>query len=115
MAANGISTLQHKQDKQTAKLNLASLKRKGYTLDVAGNVISGPDISKPFYRSRNAYDISELPTEYINNDVVDNANVGGLIEGRPWIVPVVVLAGGLLLETGDDYLLETGDQILTEV
>jgi hypothetical protein len=84
MAANGISTLQHKQDKQTAKLNLASLKRKGYTLDVAGNVISGPDISKPFYRARNAYDISELPTEYINNDVVDNANESGLLVGRPW-------------------------------
>ena len=85
MAANSISTLSTKQAKQKAKLDIASAKRQGYTLDAAGNVISGPDTTKPFYRARNAYDISELPTEYINNGVVDNANTGGLVVGRPWI------------------------------
>ena len=72
MAANGISSLSTKQLKQEGKLAIAQAKRQGYTLDAAGNVISGPDTTKPFYRARNAYDINLLPTEYINNDVVDN-------------------------------------------
>ena len=33
---------------------------------------------------RATYDITELPTQYSSNNVVDNPNVGGLIEGRPW-------------------------------
>ena len=28
--------------------------------------------------------INNLPTKYIGNDVTDNANVGGLVAGRPW-------------------------------
>lgn len=30
------------------------------------------------------YDITQLPTQYSGNDIVDNPNVGGLVEGRPW-------------------------------
>ena len=115
MAANGISTLTLKQDKQQAKLELAKLKRKGYTLNRDGTIASGPDVTKPFYRARNDFDITELPTQYNDNDVTDNPNPDGLIIGRPWILPVVVLAGAIIQETGDDLLLENGNQIFTEV
>jgi hypothetical protein len=41
-------------------------------------------ISAPFYRTLNILDISELPTKYSGNTVVDNINQGGLVQGRPW-------------------------------
>ena len=43
MAANGISTLSTKQDRQIAKLELAKLKREGYTLNADGTILGGPD------------------------------------------------------------------------
>lgn len=55
MAQNGISTLASKQAKQAAKLARATL------------------------------DITQLPTQYSGNAIVDNPNGGGLITGRPWI------------------------------
>lgn len=71
MAANGISTLQYKRDRQVAKLELAQSKRttQGKELDT--------------------YDLNLLPTVYAEednntNNVVDNPNVGGLQPGRPW-------------------------------
>lgn len=72
MAANGISTLQYKRQRQEAKLNLASQNR-------AAN-------NKP-----STYDLSLLPTVYApenndTNDVVDNPNTGGLQDGRPWVI-----------------------------
>lgn len=72
MAANGISTLQYKRDRQEAKLNLASSNRAAQ--------------GKP-----DTYDIDRLPTKYASgnndtNDVVDNPNTGGLKQGRPWII-----------------------------
>lgn len=73
MAANGISTLPTKELRQKAKLDLAAAKRAsdGY--------------------ARATYDISQLPTQYNDNDVIDNPNTGGLILGRPWIaVPGIV-------------------------
>ena len=66
MSANGISTLSTKEARQLAKLTLAATDRAA-----DGN-------------SRASYDISQLPTYYSGNAVVDNANSGGLIEGRPW-------------------------------
>lgn len=66
MAANGISTLSTKQAKQTAKLALAATKRAA-----DGN-------------PRATYDITQLPTQYTGNAVTDNANTGGLVQGRPW-------------------------------
>jgi hypothetical protein len=30
------------------------------------------------------YDRTELPTRYVGNDVVDNANPDGLLLSRPW-------------------------------
>ena len=84
MSANGISTLTTKQARQAAKLELAKLKRKGYTLNADGTIASGPDTSKEFYRTRNDFDITQLPTQYNNNDIVDNPNPDGLQLGRPW-------------------------------
>ena len=65
MAANGISTLTYKRDRQLAKLGLAAAKR-------------GED-----------YDLTELPTQYAPNDnnsnnVINNPNTGGLLSRRPW-------------------------------
>jgi len=69
MAANGISTLETKEEKQIAKLDLAAIDR---TAD--GN----PRIS---------YDRDLLPTKYIGDTVFDNENIGGLVQGRPWTAP----------------------------
>ena len=66
MAANGISTLATKELRQKAKLDLAAANRAA-----AGN-------------ARSTYDITQLPTQYDDNAIIDNPNVGGLIEGRPW-------------------------------
>jgi hypothetical protein len=61
MAANGISELATKELRQIAKLNLAATDRQA-----DGN-------------PRFVYDITQLPTQYNDNDVVDNPNlaVGG--------------------------------------
>jgi len=56
MAANGISTLATKELRQVAKLDLAALKRG------------------------ESYDITQLPTQYSGNIIVDNPNIGGLLE-----------------------------------
>lgn len=66
MSKNGISTLTTKEARQKAKLDLAATKR------AADN------------NPRHTYDITKLPTQYSGNTVVDNPNVGGLIQGRPW-------------------------------
>lgn len=66
MAANGISTLATKELRQQAKLDLAAADRLA-----VGN-------------PRDTYDITQLPTQYSGNDVVDNPNPDGLIVGRPW-------------------------------
>jgi len=73
MSVNGISTLNTKQARQTAKLNLAQTDRR-----------AGGDTNAPAYRARNTYDITQLPTQYSGNVVQDNSNTGGLIVGRPW-------------------------------
>jgi hypothetical protein len=66
MSANGISTLANKELKQKAKLALAATNRSA-----DGN-------------ARATYDITQLPTQYSVNTLVNNANDGGLVEGRPW-------------------------------
>ena len=66
MAANGISTLTTKELRQKAKLDLAATNRAA-----VGN-------------PRATYDITQLPTQYDDNDVIDNPNIGGLVQGRPW-------------------------------
>ena len=67
MALNGISTLATKELRQKAKLDLAAAKRAedGY--------------------ARATYDITQLPTQYNDNGIINNPNTGGLQLGRPWI------------------------------
>jgi hypothetical protein len=84
MATNGISTLTTKAERQAAKLDIAQLKRRGYTLNADGTVASGPDTTKIFYRLNNTYDLTLLPDTYATA-ADDNANTGGLVNGRPWL------------------------------
>lgn len=76
MAANGISTIPLKKDRQIAKLDLASAKRAQMNLITAGR-----------YPNEN-YDLTQLPKTYNpadNNEPIDtNPNAGGLLPGRPW-------------------------------
>jgi hypothetical protein len=75
MAANGISTLANKKLRQIAKLDLAQTRRK-----------AGGDVSKPYYRALNTYELGRLPTVYLaDNSLDDNPNSGGLEQGRPWV------------------------------
>jgi hypothetical protein len=84
MAANGISELSTKEAKQLAKLEIAEAKRNGKIVADDGTVSGSVDPTKPYYRSTNVLDISELPTKYSGNTVVDNINSTGLVVGRPW-------------------------------
>jgi hypothetical protein len=54
-----------KEERQVQKLEIAAVKR---------TATGRPAV----------YDRDALPTKYVGNAVVDNANSGGLIEGRPW-------------------------------
>jgi len=80
-AAGGLAD---KEARQTAKLDIAQAKREGRVVADDGS-ISGPvDATKNYYRARNQYDITQLPTQYSGNNLTDNPNTGGLVEGRPW-------------------------------
>ena len=62
-----------KQERQTRKLTIAEAKRKAFG-----------DITKPYYRVNNTYDLTLLPDTYATA-ADDNANTGGLLNGRPWV------------------------------
>ena len=84
MAANGISDLATKALKQAAKLAKATAKRQGKTVADNGTISGAIDSTKNYYRARNTLDITQLPTQYSGDSLIDNANTGGLVEGRPW-------------------------------
>ena len=67
MSLNGIAHLPTREERQAAKLALAAAKRAA-----DGN-------------PRATLDITTLPTQFDGNDTIDNPNIGGLVEGRPWI------------------------------
>jgi hypothetical protein len=67
---NKIGRLATREIRQKAKLDLAALDRTAS--------------SKP----RATYDLTALPTQFSDNSIVDNPNVGGLVTGRPWIETV---------------------------
>ena len=75
MSANGIAHLATREARQKAKLDLAATKRAASAShrDTANNA-----------DKRSTYDITELPTQYSGNNIVDNSNSTGLIVGRPW-------------------------------
>ena len=62
-----------KQERQLEKLYIAQAKRQAFG-----------DITKPYYRVNNTLDITLLPDTYATN-ADDNANSGGLLNGRPWV------------------------------
>jgi hypothetical protein len=84
MALNGISELSTKEARQLAKLEIAEAKRNGKVVADDGTVTGSIDPTKPYYRTNNVLDISELPTKYSGNTVIDNINSTGLVAGRPW-------------------------------
>jgi hypothetical protein len=65
-----------KQQRQEYKLELAQLRRQ-----------SAGDTTANYYRENNTYDLTLLPDTYNGNvpGADDNANVGGLLQGRPWL------------------------------
>lgn len=87
MSLNGISHLPTREARQKAKLDLAAAKRAA-----DGN-------------ARSTYDITQLPTQYDGNSVLDNQNAGGLIEGRPWFdgAGTSLYNSGLWLRTYSGY------------
>jgi hypothetical protein len=62
-----------KQERQIRKLTIAEAKRKAFG-----------DVTKPYYRVNNTYDLTLLPDTYATA-ADDNANSGGLLDGRPWV------------------------------
>ena len=67
---NKIARLTTRELRQKAKLDLAALDR------VASS------------NARSTYDLTELPTQYNDNTIINNPNAGGLVQGRPWITTV---------------------------
>ena len=84
MALNGISELATKQLRQEAKLEIAEAKRQGKSVALDGTITGSLDSTKPYNRTYNVLDTTELPSLYSDNAVVDNANTGGLQVTRPW-------------------------------
>lgn len=88
MAANGISTLALKRTRQDTKLAKATAKREGKTVAADGTISGSVDSSANSYRARNTLTVTQLPTRYNASSntgaLVDNANSGGLVTGRPW-------------------------------
>jgi hypothetical protein len=67
MSANGIAQLPTREQRQAAKLALAAANRAA-----DGN-------------ARVTLDLTLLPTQFDGNATIDNPNIGGLVQGRPWI------------------------------
>ena len=77
MSLNGISTLATKRARQDAKLALVDADR------IAQNAVESGRYADT------THDATQLPTRYAvgdnnTNNVVDNPNAGGLLDGRPY-------------------------------
>ena len=67
-----------KRQRQEEKLRIAVTKRNG---------LAAGDTNAVYYRALNTKTKTNLPTLYAagnNTNLVDNANSGGLVTGRPW-------------------------------
>ena len=87
-----------KQERQLEKLYIAQAKRQAFG-----------DITKPYYRVNNTFDITLLPDTYAT-DADDNPNIGGLVIGRPWAIAVAE-PFGLLTEDSDPITTEASDPL----
>ena len=105
MSANGIAHLSTKEARQKAKLDLAASNRQTY---------SAIATQHPVADDRYVYDITELPTQYSGNSILDNTNLGGLTLGRPWIVGTPSSISGIQAETGELLTTESGLILITE-
>jgi hypothetical protein len=85
--SNAISELATKELRQKAKLDLAAAKRAA-----DGN-------------PRATYDITQLPTQYDDNGIINNDNTGGLLLGRPWVESAA--AAGIITDNLQLYLEPT--------
>lgn len=56
------------------------------------------------------YNIDDLPTKYTGNSITDNANSGGLVDGRPWNNPY---SEGIWKDTYTGYFNDDPDWFLT--
>jgi hypothetical protein len=74
-----------KQARQIAKLDIAQAKRQGKTVTANGTITGSIDATKSHYRTRNIYNLTLLPDTYATAGD-DNANVDGLVVGRPWLL-----------------------------
>jgi hypothetical protein len=113
MSLNGIAHLPTREDRQKAKLAIAEAKRQGKVVAADGTITGNVDDTKPYYRSRNILDITQLPTQFDGNNIIDNANVDGLVEGRPWI-DIGQADANILTEDGDNLITEGSDTLITE-
>lgn len=84
MSSNGISTLSTKEARQLAKLDIAQAKRQGRVVASDGTISGSINTTASYYRDLNVYYITQLPTQYSGNTLVDNPNTDGLLTGRPW-------------------------------
>lgn len=100
MAANGISTLPTKEARQIAKLNLAETDRANDEWQAR--------------RDRAVYDITELPTQYSGNDIVNNTENPPLIYGRPWSTGPAVSRWPVISDTPDETFQITGGLTVTK-
>ena len=104
MAANGISRLSTKQLKQEGKLAIATAKRQGKVVARDGTISGSTDATKNYYRAANTLDTALLPTKYNGNGITDNANTGGLVNGRPWTdAPVTSYVGTIDSSVGNPF------------
>lgn len=95
MSLNGISELATKELRQKAKLDLAAVDRAA-----EGN-------------DRATYDLTQLPTQYDDNTIVDNENEGGLVFGRPWIETVIPFTFTEVIDNNGATITETNIGPLT--
>ena len=66
-----------------------------------------PDTSKVFYRVNNTYDLTLLPDTYATA-ADDNANTGGLVQGRPWLnIAGITFAANIWRTDYEGYFYDT--------
>ena len=116
MAANGISTLTTKEERQIAKLEYAQAKRKGRVITDGGALGAygtwsdngTDDDTKNYYRTNNTYDATSLPDTYNGNlpGADDNPNTGGLLPKRPWVAASAIAEPTSIAEAvgGDTFV-----------
>jgi hypothetical protein len=108
MAKNGISKFPTKEARQLAKLEMSGNKRQGLTVRADGAILGVQDSTRNFYRPNNYYDRTLLPTQYIDEVLIDNTTP--LIVARPWLPlnDTATVTGTIRLEDENIITFEDG-------